>query len=100
MSCPPPRRAWRRRPGCRRRNRRGRGSFRSRSFGGHGVLIEEAIAGARQAEIVAQCLALVVLPVDAAALKLRNQFGAEIVERTRQVWELNGEAVGGVGGQP
>src|SRR5712671_808157 len=60
------------------------------------LLLEKPVCRPRQAEILAQRLALVVAPEDAAALQLRHHAVDEVVEPAGQIGEHHGEAVAAV----
>src|SRR5262245_36465959 len=59
-----------------------------------------AVRGPRQAEVLAQGGALVVLAEQAAPLQLRDHHGAEIVVRARDIGRHHAEAVAGALGEP
>ncbi len=61
---------------------------------------EEPVLRPRQAEVLAQGLALVFAPEDAAALQLRHHAIGEILEPAGEVGEHHGEAVGAFAREP
>src|SRR5882757_7799399 len=61
---------------------------------------EKPVLRPRQPQIFAQGLAFVFAPVDPAPLQLRYDAVDEVIEPSREVRELHGEAVGALGGEP
>src|SRR6185369_2373765 len=61
---------------------------------------EKPVRGPRQAEILAQRLAFVLAPKQAAPLQFRHHAADEIVEPAGQVRKHHREAVGAFGGEP
>src|SRR5215813_3126050 len=63
-------------------------------------VLEETVLRPRQAEVLAQGLALVLAAEDAAALQLGHHPVDEIIEPAGQIGEHDREAVGAAGLQP
>ncbi len=58
------------------------------------------LPGRGSPRFLAQRLALEFFAIQAAALQLRHELVAELVERARKIGELDGEAVGSLGREP
>src|SRR5436305_14484037 len=68
--------------------------------GSAATLVEEAVLGARQAEVFAQRPACVFAAEEAAALQFGDDAVDEIVEAARDPWEHDVEAVAGGAVEP